>query len=103
MQSTSWKKLIGLFDNMGLQVLICDRDDAIARIPSKTEARTHRWMQITADKFRRHRAPITKLATLRRPAANINKLMRWRIVTEYHKLIGEGSRPPPGGLKSLES
>ena len=36
------KKIIGLFDNMGLQVLICDCEDAKARIPSKTEARTHR-------------------------------------------------------------
>ena len=29
--------------------------------------------------------------------------MRWRIVREYHKLLGEGSQLPPVGLESLQS
>ena len=53
--------------------------------------------------FCRQRTPVASRATQRRPGAEINTPLRWGIVTEYQKLLGDRSRVLPGGLKSLQS
>ena len=55
-----------------------------------------------ASKLCRQRTPVASRATQRRPGAEINTRLQWGIVTEYQKLLGDRSRVPPGGLKSLQ-
>ena len=62
-----------------------------------------KWLEHFACKFCRQSTPVASRATQRRPGAEINTPLRWGIVTEYQKLLGERSRVLDGGLKSLQS
>eukprot|EP00117_Sycon_ciliatum_P049907 scpid88519/ scgid35311/ len=75
----------------------------MAPTPKEAAAQDPSRLEHFASKFCRQRTPVASRATQRRPGAEINTPLRWRIVTEYQNLLGDRSRVPPGGLKSLQS
>ena len=88
--------------NTILQLSICDVEEGMAPTPKEAADQDPSRLEHFACKFYRQRTPVASRTTQRRPGAGINTPLRWRIVTEYQKLLGDRSRVLPGGLKSLQ-
>ena len=89
--------------NTILQLSICNVEEEMAPTPKEAAPQDPSRLENFACKFCRQRTPVASCATQRRPGAEINTPLRWGIVTEYQKLLGDRSRVLPGGLKSLQS
>ena len=74
----------------------------MARTPSSATPKTPRRLAKIAAKFRRVKTPVAKPATPRKAGADVKTPVRWRVVTEYHRLLGDRSRLPPAGLQRLQ-